>query len=136
MFLGHVGRFAHQKNHSFLIDVFAELIKLNQNSILVLVGDGPLRIEIEKKVKDLKLEDKVKFLGIRSDIDRFFKHLMYLFFHPLHEGLPVSLIEAQGVRITLYDIGYIFRKKWILGMNLVEFLPLTDKEAWIEKMKK
>ena len=49
--MGHVGRFAHQKNHTFLIDIFAEVLTYKSDAILILVGDGPLRKEIEQKVR-------------------------------------------------------------------------------------
>ncbi|MEH7385632.1 glycosyltransferase, partial [Bacillus sp. JJ1521] len=66
--LGHIGRFNHQKNHSFLIDVFSELNEKVQNSVLILVGDGVLRSRIEEKVRQLNLANKVLFLGVRQDI--------------------------------------------------------------------
>src|SRR5690625_7748463 len=59
MVIGHIGRFSHQKNHLFLLDLFSNIHKKIPNSKLVLVGDGPLRQEIEKKIKKLNLEDKI-----------------------------------------------------------------------------
>lgn len=94
--IGHIGRFCQQKNHSFLIDVFSEIIKLNPNAFLILVGEGPLRPDVEKKVKHLQLQDKVQFLGVRSDVDRLLQSFDVMVFPSLHEGLPVTLIEAQG----------------------------------------
>ena len=51
--LGHIGHFSYQKNHNYLLDVFNEVHKKNNNAHLVLVGDGKLRSEIEKKIEDL-----------------------------------------------------------------------------------
>ena len=62
----------------------------------MLVGDGPLRNEIEQKAKELHIENEVLFLGIRSDINRLLQAFDVFVFPSLHEGLPVSLIEAQG----------------------------------------
>lgn len=94
--VGHVGRFAHQKNHSFLIDVFVQLLKYKPNSILLLAGDGPLRLELEKKIKNLSLQNSIKILGVRSDIERIMQVFDVFVFPSYHEGLPVTLIEAQG----------------------------------------
>lgn len=131
--VGHVGRFAHQKNHSFLIDVFAQLINLKPNSILLLAGDGPLRLQIEKKVAELNLERNVKFLGIRSDINRLLQAFDVFVFPSIHEGLPVTLIEAQGAGLPCIISDTITREV-DLGMNLVEYFPITDERIWIEKI--
>jgi glycosyltransferase involved in cell wall biosynthesis len=132
---GHVGRFAHQKNHDFLIDVFAEFCKSENDSFLLLVGDGPLRKDVEKKVFDLKINNKVKFLGVRSDIPRILQALDIFIFPSLHEGLPVSLIEAQGAGLPCFISDQI-SKEVDMGMNLVEFLPLNNQKIWIERIKK
>ena len=132
--VGHVGRFAHQKNHSFLIDIFAQLIKLKPNSILLLAGDGPLRIESEKKVEELNLRNNVKFLGIRSDIEKLLQAFDVFVFPSVHEGLPVTIIEAQGAGLPCM-ISDAITEEVDMGMNLVEHFPLTDKKIWIEKLK-
>lgn len=132
--LGHVGRFAHQKNHGFLIETFAEFHKINQDSVLILVGDGPLRLDIKKQVENLNLQDKVKFVGIRSDIQRLLQSFDVFVFPSLHEGLPVSLIEAQGSGLPCIISDNISQEVDI-GSNLIEFIPLSDKGLWIEKIK-
>jgi len=132
--LGHVGRFNLQKNHSFLIDLFTEFHKQNGNVVLLLIGDGELRSTIEKKVRALHLEDNVKFLGIRSDIERILQGIDLFVFPSLHEGLPVSLIEAQGAGLPCIISDRISREV-DLGMNLIEYAPLEDISLWIEKMK-
>ena len=132
--VGHVGRFAHPKNHSFLIDVFAQLIQFKPNSILLLAGDGPLRLDIEKKVEELNLRDSVKFLGIRSDINRLLQVFDVFVFPSIYEGLPVTLIEAQGAGLPCV-ISDTITQEVDMGMNLVEYFPLTDKKIWVEKMK-
>lgn len=94
--IGHVGRFMFQKNHEFLIDVFAEAYKKNPHMALLLVGDGPLRPAMEEKVRKLGLTGHVKFLGLRNNVQDFY-HVMDLFILPSHyEGLPVVGVEAQA----------------------------------------
>ncbi|MBW4592660.1 MAG: glycosyltransferase family 1 protein [Brasilonema angustatum HA4187-MV1] len=98
--IGHVGRFAEQKNHSFLIDIAAEVIKRKPKTQLLLVGDGPLRSEIEKKVREANLTDHVIFAGLRSDVRQIMQGAMDIFLFPsLYEGLPLVLVEAQAARL-------------------------------------
>lgn len=85
--IGHVGRFMKQKNHEFLIDVFNELIKKNENSILMLIGQGPLLNEMKQKVRDLNIEDKVKFIGQVTDIEKYYNIMDIFLFPSIYEGL-------------------------------------------------
>jgi glycosyltransferase involved in cell wall biosynthesis len=132
--VGHVGRFAHQKNHAFLIDIFAELNKERPESVLVLVGDGPLRFEIEKKIRDLDLRSSVQFLGIRSDINRLLQAFDVFVFPSLHEGLPVTLIEAQGAGLPCL-ISQSITPEVDMGIELVDYLALNNKKSWVAQIK-
>ncbi len=93
--VGHIGRFAEQKNHEFLIDIFAEIIKKKPTSVLLLIGQGELEDRIKEKVYALKLQDNVIFLGQRSDAQNLYQAMDVLVFPSLFEGLPITLIEAQ-----------------------------------------
>ena len=127
--MGHVGRFSYAKNHTFLIDIFEDFVKQKENSILILVGDGPLKPEILAKVKSLKLESKIKFIGVRSDINRILQALDVFVFPSLHEGLPVSLIEAQAAGLPCL-ISNRISKEVDLGINLIQFLPIDNRLVW------
>ena len=102
---GHVGRFNYPKNHKFIIDVFNEVQKVKEDSVLMLVGDGDLRQEIEKKVQDLGLSEKVIFTGIRSDVNDLMQGMDVFLFPSLYEGLPVTMVEAQasGLKCIISD---------------------------------
>ncbi|PFL17451.1 glycosyl transferase family 1 [Bacillus cereus] len=132
--IGHVGRFAYPKNHTFLIDIFAQLIESRPKSILLLVGDGPLRVEMEKKVEKLNLTNRVKFLGIRSDINRLLQAFDIFVFPSIYEGLPVTLIEAQGAGLPCI-ISDNITQDVDLGLNLVEQCSLLDGREWIGKLQ-
>ncbi len=93
--IGHVGRFVEQKNHRFLIDIFNEVHKQKENSILLLAGQGPLMKEMKEKVKILGIEDSVKFLGQRNDINELYQAMDLLLFPSLYEGLGMVVVEAQ-----------------------------------------
>lgn len=94
--VGHVGRFHPLKNHSFLVDVFAEIYKRNKNAVLLLIGDGERKAEIETKVQKLGLAQAVLFLGVRSDVNLLMQAMDVFVFPSRYEGLGVSLIEAQA----------------------------------------
>nr|WP_249316977.1 glycosyltransferase family 1 protein [Bacillus sp. FJAT-50079] len=132
--IGHVGRFSHVKNHNFLIDVFAKFVKVKENSVLILVGEGPLKANIEKKVKDLNLEKKVKFTGVRSDIERLLQAFDVFIFPSIFEGLPVSLIEAQGAGLPCLISDQVSQDV-DLDLNLIKFASLNNQEIWIDGLE-
>lgn len=93
--VGHVGRFAEQKNHAYLLDIFKRINEINSFSKLLLVGDGELRGKIEAKITALELNDKVIITGMRNDISKLMSAMDLLIFPSKFEGLGVVLIEAQ-----------------------------------------
>ncbi|TWD98891.1 glycosyltransferase involved in cell wall biosynthesis [Neobacillus bataviensis] len=133
--IGHVGRFNKQKNHKFLVEVFAELVKRKPNSLLLLCGDGVLRQDIENRVNELNIRDKVKFLGIRSDIHQLLHAFDIFLFPSLHEGLPVTLIEAQAAGIPCL-ISDEITNEVDLGLGLMKFLSISNKDMWIAELNK
>lgn len=94
--IGHIGRFVEVKNHQFLLGVFKELVKINENSQLWLLGDGPLKENIQEQAKSLGVADKVKFFGIQKNVIPFLQAFDAFVMPSLYEGLPVTLIEAQA----------------------------------------
>ncbi|WP_455781261.1 glycosyltransferase [Megamonas funiformis] len=93
--IGHTGRFAKEKNHDFIIDIFYELVKKGKNVYLFLIGDGILRSKIEKKIKELQLNNRVFILGERNDVNELLNMMDIFLFPSKTEGLGISLIEAQ-----------------------------------------
>ena len=100
--IGHVGRFMYQKNHDFLIDIFKELHKERKNSLLLLIGDGPLRQTVEKKVKNCNLQDSVRFLGLRKDVKDLYNVMDVFVLPSWYEGLPVVSVEAQANGLSCF----------------------------------
>jgi glycosyltransferase involved in cell wall biosynthesis len=100
--VGHVGRFHEQKNHRFLLEIFAEVVKREPQSYLLLVGEGPLRASIEQKALKMGLSNHVIFAGGRSDVPQLMMGVMDVFLFPsLAEGLPVVCIESQAAGLPL-----------------------------------
>lgn len=94
--VGHIGRFSHQKNHNFLIDIFTEIRKKNSDAVLLLVGDGELKGQIQNKVNQLGLDDSVIFAGIRKDVPALLSAMDVFVFPSFYEGMPNTVIEAQA----------------------------------------
>lgn len=131
--LGHVGRFSPQKNHSFLLDVFTTTLDKLPHAVLILAGDGPLRKNIEEKVKEQKLTDKVKIVGVRDDVDQLMQAFDLFIFPSLHEGLPVTLIEAQGAGLPCI-VADTITPEVDMGMGLLHRRSLQEKNGWQEKI--
>lgn len=94
--IGHIGRFVEQKNHKFLIEIFEKIYKEKPDSVLLLIGQGPLELDIRKQVKDLGLQNSVLFLGQRNDTNELYQAMDLFIFPSLYEGLGMVLIEAQA----------------------------------------
>lgn len=91
---GHVGRFNTVKNHTKIVDIFKTLAE-ERTAVLLLVGDGELRQNIEQKVNELGLREQVIFTGVRGDVAALMQAMDVFVFPSLYEGLPVTLVEAQ-----------------------------------------
>ena len=99
--IGHVGRFVAPKNHAFLVEIARELVGLEPKAVFLLVGEGPLRAEIEAKVNGYSIEKHFIFAGLRSDVPALMKGAMDVFLFPsLYEGLGLALLEAQAAGLT------------------------------------
>ncbi|MBP1949065.1 glycosyltransferase family 1 protein [Virgibacillus litoralis] len=131
--IGNVGRMAPQKNQLQLLDIFAGLNKQIVNSVLLIAGEGPLKKEIEAKIEALNLSGKVKLLGVRDDIESILQAIDIFVFPSMHEGLPVTLVEAQGAGLPCLIADTITREV-DMGSGLVEHLPLRDTDSWIKRI--
>lgn len=103
--VGHVGRFTYAKNHGFLIKVFSEIYKINDNARLLLVGDGELHNEILSLIKQYGLEGKVVLVGKVSNPEKYYRFAHVIVIPSFFEGLSLTTIESQiaGVPVVLSD---------------------------------
>ena len=133
LLIGHIGRFKPQKNHSFLIDVFKEISESDNTSKLLLVGDGPLKEEIEEKVKAYNIAARVIFYGETKDPSRLLNAMDIFLFPSVHEGLSVVMVEAQcnGLKCIMSDTDEV-SKDTVITDN-VECLTLDDPKEWANK---
>lgn len=102
-----IGRLEKVKNQEMLLEVFATL---KQNSIDfrgLIVGDGPLEIELRTLAKKLDIEDKVHFLGFRTDIYNLLVESDLFLLTSDMEGLPITLLESMATKtaVVVTDVG-------------------------------
>lgn len=126
--IGHIGRFNEQKNHRFLIEVFAEISKQYNNAMLLLVGTGNLQDAVKQQVNDSGLSDKVVFAGVRTDIPAVLSAMDVFVMPSFYEGMPNTVIEAQATGLPCVIANTITTEANITG--LVEYLPLGDRTEW------
>ena len=132
--IGHVGRFNQPKNHSFLLDIFAALLKKEPNAVLLLVGGGEDMPKIQIKAHALGIAEHVRFLGVRSDVADLMQAMDVFVFPSLYEGLPVTMVEAQAAGLPCL-ISDKVPPECILTNGLVDVLPLSaEPETWAEKI--
>jgi glycosyltransferase involved in cell wall biosynthesis len=96
-----VARFAPQKNHSLLLNAFAEGPAADRNAHLLLIGDGVLREQLETQVKNLGLCGHVHFLGVRCDIPDILGAADVFALSSDFEGNPLSVMEAMAAGLPI-----------------------------------
>ena len=132
--VGHVGRFNPQKNHPFLLDIFTSLLKKEPDAVLLLVGGGEGMPKIQAKAQELGIAERVRFLGVRSDVADLMQAMDVFVFPSLYEGLPVTMVEAQASGLPCI-ISDKVPPECILTEGLVNIVPLSaSPEAWAEKI--
>ncbi|MDN6729164.1 MAG: glycosyltransferase [Alkalibacterium sp.] len=133
--IGHIGNFSKAKNYPFILDVFNEVYKQNQFAKLLLIGKNANNPEVERRVKELNLEKNVILTGVRSDIPDMLQAIDVFLFPSLHEGLPVTLIEAQASGLKILASDTITNEVAIT--DNVEFMSLNKSaKAWADRIMK
>lgn len=89
LIIGHIGRFMPQKNHKFLIDIFAEIYKKRSDAVLVLIGNGELLDEIKEYVEKKQLKNAVCFYGTTNEVPQILQAFDCFLLPSFYEGLPV-----------------------------------------------
>ena len=131
--IGHVGKINRQKNHSFLLDVFAALVPQDTDIKLLLIGDGPLRKEIEEKARKLGVYEKVIFTGTKSDLGKYYSDIDLFMFPSVWEGFGLALLEAQACGLSCITSVNVTKETDKTGN--VSFLNF-DINLWLEEFKK
>lgn len=94
--IGHIGRFTTEKNHSFLINMFSNLVKKESNCYLVLVGEGELQQRVKDQVKELNIDGKVIFIGAVDNPQDYYNMMDFFVLPSFYEGFSFVTLEAQA----------------------------------------
>lgn len=128
---GNISRFDKNKNQSFIVEVFAELLKEYPNALLLLGGnDGGMLGQIKTKVKDLKIEERVRFIGKRSDVADCLQLIDVYIFPSLQEGLGIALLEAEAAGCLCF-VSDTVPKESDMGLGTMSYCSLQNGcENW------
>lgn len=129
---GTVGRLLSQKNHTFLLDVFAAILRREPSSILIIVGKGDLRTTLERKAKDLGISQHVHFAGSVPNVPDYLKAFDVFLFPSLYEGLGMAAVEAQACGLPTLMSDEV--PSLAACTDLAEFISLSaDAEKWADE---
>lgn len=129
--LGHVSNLSVAKNPLFLVEAAAAVFHRRQDAVLLLVGDGALRLSIAQKCAELGISSRVIFAGVSSHVPELMRSAMDVFVMPsVHEGLPLVLLEAQAAGLPCLVSDSVSREASVVD-GAIDFLPLASgPEAW------
>lgn len=130
--IGHVGEFNEQKNHRYLIELFAKLIQRSDNYILLMIGDGILLQDMKIMANKFGLRDRVLFLGRTEEVSRYMQAMDLFLLPSLYEGVPLVLIEAQASGLPCLVSDSVSRETDLAGT--VQYINLCNQADWIEQI--
>jgi glycosyltransferase involved in cell wall biosynthesis len=133
MVFTHVGRFEPVKNHNFLLDAFKSIADLHPAALLLLVGDGPEKGNIQTRANELGIAKRVIFAGARDDVPEILLQATDMFVFPsTTEGLPMAVVEAQAAGIPCLISDCLTREVELVP-GLVRRIALSEGPlAWAE----
>lgn len=131
--VGHVGRFDEQKNHPYLLQIFAEIARRRSDARLLLVGVGDLQPRIKALATELNIAERVVFAGTRPDVPRLMLGAMDVFLLPsLFEGLPLVLVEAQAAGLPCYVSDVIAPETTLVAPLMRQLSLQSSPAAWAD----
>lgn len=131
--VGHVGRFAPDKNHEKIVKTFKELLKHNHNAKLLLIGDGPLHGQICELVTKLGIGDRVMYIKKTSEVYKYMHAMDVLLMPSLREACSVVIMEAQAASLPVLASDTIPLENKISNIFHYQSLDKSDEE-WAQSL--
>lgn len=132
--VGMVARLQPVKGHRFFIEAAASVLRSQPDARIVLVGDGPLRSEIESQAAGLGIADRVHLLGDRIDVTQLVPAFDLLVLASLHEGLPNAVMEAMAAGVPVVATAVGGTKELITDGETGYLAPPADSEALADRI--
>ena len=123
-----------QKNQTFIIDLVPKILKIIPNAVVVLVGDGSDREELEKKIKKMNLSSHVLLVGQQNEMQGWYSAFDVLLFPSLFEGLSVALLEAQASGVPILASNNVQPEEVKINSNFWNLSLNDSKDKWIKKL--
>lgn len=131
--IGHVGRFDAQKNHPYLIEIFAKLCALQDDAVLLLLGEGPGKEKAERQCEQLGIKERVLFLGNQRQPEDYYQAFDFFLLPSLYEGLPGVLVEAQAAGLYCLVSDKVTKEAQVT--ELVTYLDIEGPaKVWAEEI--
>lgn len=99
--VGHIGRFAETKNHRFLLKVFKRVQEIIPNCVLLMIGEGALKKNIQEMADAMGIRENVVFFGTTKDIPSALMGMDVFCFPSFFEGLGIVVVEAQAASLPV-----------------------------------
>lgn len=128
--LGMVARLSEQKNIPFAVEMMAKLVKKIPNAVLLIAGNGEDEQLIREKIRACHMENTVRLLGRRADVDRLYQAFDLFLLPSLYEGYPVAAVEAMSSGLPVL-ISTLVTDELKFG-SAVQYLSLKNMESWVE----
>ena len=131
--IGNVGRLCYQKNQENLIEVFAKLQSERPESVLLLVGEGEMKAELQQQVEKLGIADKVLFYGVTDKVEQLLWAMDIFVFPSRFEGLGIVAVEAQAAGLPVICSDGVPNEAVV--SDLVEKVDLrSGVDSWVESI--
>jgi glycosyltransferase involved in cell wall biosynthesis len=129
--VGCIGRLSYPKNHKFIIDVMARVVKKKSNVVLWIIGDGEYREALQNQIVALGLENVVSLLGSRSNTEDFYQAMDMFVLPSIFEGIPMVGVEAQAAGLPcVFSEGV---SDEVVYATDITKLPLVESK-WVDKI--
>lgn len=134
--LASVGRLTHEKNSGFLVDILASVLRLRSDAYLLLIGEGPLRKELEQKAREGGYGDHLVMPGVRGDVATLMRSVFDVFLFPSpppprgNEALPIAMVEAQAAGLPIVASDGVPAEAILVPDLIVQLRADDSPETW------